>query len=325
MEYPKRPEQHIIEDKSFKILSNALPNDWLIREATKKDYGIDIYIEICQNGSLTGNMFVAQLKGTKYIKIHHNSNEDYVSCSGIKNSTLNYWYSLPIPVIMFYIDITTDDIYFENIKKFIRQNYNDFLQKKLHTIKMPIIQKFNKSDDLKYNIVLNGAFILMTYLIEIRRERFEFLVNDFFANFDNRLELLVEHDNRDCFLPIEQNEPDYIAIFNTHISLTFLCDYLGINHCIPSLREILESGKNMFCGKDFYGEFYEQQIADFAQKAFPIMREVANKLHNLFSHKERYYWENNNGLLMSLIRSNFFNKSLKKYDFMFKNSPINKA
>lgn len=46
MKYPERIDKHITESSSYKIFSNAIPDNWIVREVTERDYGIDCYVEI---------------------------------------------------------------------------------------------------------------------------------------------------------------------------------------------------------------------------------------------------------------------------------------
>lgn len=53
--FPKRDNNHIIETFSYKVFSNSLPNQWIIRDLTKRDYGTDVLIEyVTDSGDVTG-------------------------------------------------------------------------------------------------------------------------------------------------------------------------------------------------------------------------------------------------------------------------------
>ena len=97
MKLPKRPEQHIVESDSLTVLRNQLPREWVIRELSERDYGVDLYVEIVgANKFLSGNMVAIQLKGTKKVTFKNGR----FSFGGIKRETLNYWQSLPVPVFL---------------------------------------------------------------------------------------------------------------------------------------------------------------------------------------------------------------------------------
>jgi len=290
MQFPQRPKSHVIEDISFQIFSEALPDDWIIREVTKKDYGIDCYIEICEENCLKGKLFVAQLKSSENIVMHGNGDKKYVSCSGINPATMNYWYYLPMPVFLFFVNIITKDIFFQDIKRFIRKNFHDFIEEKLSTIKIPLNQKFEPIDVQQNNKILNGINLFILYHKEFYRSKFEFMVNDFISNLEHRLNVLAEHDHRDCFMPIEAGEPDYIELINTYKSMEFLCNYLNIRWKLKSLSDIIKEGKDMFGGDYFDYELYEKQISEMGAALFPKFREVAERLNSLILDKEEDYW-----------------------------------
>jgi hypothetical protein len=64
MEYPKRVNKHITESSSFKIFSRNIPDSWIVREVTERDYGIDLYIELAtKDNRVTGELISIQLKG----------------------------------------------------------------------------------------------------------------------------------------------------------------------------------------------------------------------------------------------------------------------
>jgi hypothetical protein len=98
MEYPKRVSQHISESSSFKLISSLVPKEWIIRELTERDYGIDLYIEIVnEDGCVTGDLVALQVKSENIVNF---SNESSYTYSGIKRTTINYWLGLPVPVFL---------------------------------------------------------------------------------------------------------------------------------------------------------------------------------------------------------------------------------
>lgn len=291
MQFPQRPKSHVIEDVSFQIFSEALPDDWIIREVTKKDYGVDCYIEICEESCLKGKLFIAQLKSSENIVIHGCGNEKYVSCSGINPATMNYWYNLPMPVFLFFVNIITKDIFFQDIKRFIRKNFYDFIKEELSTVKIPLDQKFMPINVEQNNNILNGIILKLLYHKEFDRSKFEFMVNDFISNLEHRLNVLAEHDHRDCFMAIEAGEPDYIELINTYNSMEFLCNYLNIEWKLKSLPDIIKEGKEMFGGDYFDYELYEKQMSEMGAALFPKFKKIAEKLNSMILDKEKDYWQ----------------------------------
>ena len=62
---PKRPKEHILEDKSRDYIKRILPPDWNVE--TVNDYGIDLHVELVIDNQVTGAHFLMQLKGKNKI------------------------------------------------------------------------------------------------------------------------------------------------------------------------------------------------------------------------------------------------------------------
>lgn len=46
LKYPKRDPNHIRETAGYKISNSNIPSEWMIIDATERDYGMDCYIEL---------------------------------------------------------------------------------------------------------------------------------------------------------------------------------------------------------------------------------------------------------------------------------------
>jgi hypothetical protein len=145
MEYPKRAKQHISESASFNLFNLVIPNNWIARELTEKDYGIDCYLEIINDqDEITGELTLIQLKSVLY-GIPWTKN-DYYTLTKIKVSTTNYWKNLAVPVFVFLTDIENKKVYFKSVDKEIRINYQNYLQQ----------QKFNYHINILKNVTENS-------------------------------------------------------------------------------------------------------------------------------------------------------------------------
>lgn len=114
MDFPKRIQQHKSQSDSFAILLYRLKDLGIFRNATENDYGIDFEIEMVNGDQLTGNYLKAQVKSALNINIR----QDGIPTVGkIKQSTLAYWAELSFRshVIVFAVDLTTEEIYFTNL------------------------------------------------------------------------------------------------------------------------------------------------------------------------------------------------------------------
>jgi hypothetical protein len=92
-----RTYQHIIDTKAVKQTLNSIPDHWVIRELTERDYGIDLMVEIFSESGqdkhghsyydVTGRVCYFQVKGTNS-KLTINRN-DTVSFNLEKKALLN--------------------------------------------------------------------------------------------------------------------------------------------------------------------------------------------------------------------------------------------
>lgn len=123
-----RTVQHIIDTRSIKRVLNILPDHWVIRELTERDYGIDLLIEIFEKNDVknnghdtfrsTGAIFHAQVKGTGLaLKI----NNEKIAYSLNKGSLL-YTERFSTPFLLFRVDVSSDKSpsYFLWIQRYVR-------------------------------------------------------------------------------------------------------------------------------------------------------------------------------------------------------------
>ena len=126
MKLPNRPASHITEAQSWRLLQSLAPTNWIVREVSERDYGIDAYIEfVSTNGDVTGELFCAQLKAVQQLTWHQSERKNLTSRSpSIKTSTAAYWHQLPTPVFLFVADLAEENIYFSLVQDYIRKNFN---------------------------------------------------------------------------------------------------------------------------------------------------------------------------------------------------------
>ncbi len=101
---PERPVQRDIEAGSLRAFESSLPADWE-SDPRRRDFGIDLDVEIFSEGHATGLMFGVQVKGTGHL-----SSRPSVR---IKWTTWNYWSSQSDPVLVVFWDMETDRLWWE--------------------------------------------------------------------------------------------------------------------------------------------------------------------------------------------------------------------
>lgn len=69
MDYPERGKTHHVEAESRRIFEQVRPENWIVRQTTERDYGIDAYVElVTRKDEISGEIFFVQLKETKAIE-----------------------------------------------------------------------------------------------------------------------------------------------------------------------------------------------------------------------------------------------------------------
>lgn len=292
MKLPKRIEQHVIETASYKIFELIIPNEWVIREVTERDYGIDCYIEICEKGYMTGKMVSIQLKGTK--KIELTKNEEFITYYNVGTSTLNYWNNFPVPVILLYIDINRNEVFYLNIKEYLRENYLDFINETLNHLNIPTSQKIST-----YNV---AEVINSIYIKEITRQEVELLISSFLISLSLNIEKITAHICRDPFLGLdfyEDEGEDLVLLSNFYKQCNYFANLFKIPWAVNSYKEIVSNGKKKY--GDYY-DFYEGEIAIVIQQGIPILLRIIDEIKKLIQVEESF-WEIKNPLLLKYIEN----------------------
>ena len=146
-----RTETHITETRSIKKLLNVLPDAWVVRELTERDYGTDLVVEVFglshDNAGYypTGATLNIQVKGTTKELCTLKKND--VISFNLSVSFLKYALKFPVPFILVVVDLTkpnTDGIYFLWLQRYVfdvldeeRQDWREFTQDTI-TVRIPI-------------------------------------------------------------------------------------------------------------------------------------------------------------------------------------------
>lgn len=274
MKLPERPNQHITETSSFKIFSNTIPDSWIIREITERDYGIDCYIELVNaKNQVTGELISIQLKGLEGI---HWTKENYYTLSGINISTTNYWYKFPTPVFIFLVDIQTREAFYCPVKSSIRKNFLKFAKQESFTYR---IEKNNKIE------TSNLEAFLITYFKEKQLDALENNITTFVSHYQHYVEFIENNIGRDCFLGVEENRILYLK--HVYDNIRFLCNYFDLKWDIKPLIEYFKISQERF-GKDY--EIYEQQIDEIATELDKLIIPVLLELREHITENYKEYW-----------------------------------
>lgn len=154
----KRPEQHVMEDESEAVLGSLLPREWITRRLPK-DYGVDLEVELVDQGVVTGNRIWIQMKSVKHTRrasVSYHVGDQFPELATDSAGNLNVEYVLypmltkeleyslhcPFPLLFFLADLHLREVYWlplqdEVIANLSQINHN-WGRQKTATLRIPL-------------------------------------------------------------------------------------------------------------------------------------------------------------------------------------------
>jgi hypothetical protein len=116
---PKRIENHRIDTLAVRRLMSVLNEDWIIRDLSERDYGIDLMVEYFEGEVPTGKTAFFQIKGKRDpIRV---SRDGFVTFYDFPVKTLLYAEHFPEPFFLMHLSIVKDQpIYYLWLQKYIQ-------------------------------------------------------------------------------------------------------------------------------------------------------------------------------------------------------------
>ncbi|MCI0489836.1 MAG: DUF4365 domain-containing protein [Blastocatellia bacterium] len=97
LQYPIRPQSHILETQSERYFANSLPRNWIC-DKPPNDYGVDLRVDIFEGSRATGLELLVQLKSSR------NASEGISEKVRLKVPTYNYlWDKLQVVILVKYV------------------------------------------------------------------------------------------------------------------------------------------------------------------------------------------------------------------------------
>lgn len=293
--FPQRPDSHTTESESADLFKSVLPKEWVVRKPSEIDYGVDYYVEVCVNHSLMGQLFAVQLKGSA--SPQYDMSGAYVSYYGLKPSTINYWYNLPVPVLLVIVDTVSKDCFYCNIKQYIRENFEEISMETLTTIKIPVAQKLEANTS-------NGV-LTSFYQKEHDRQTLEFHIINFMSSIPHKVELLQNHNGMDAFLPIEGD--DEIEIVLLVKELMFLASCFGIVWSCDSLEDVIRRGQSRWGDTSL---LYEYEMTLYGKQLILMMQTIAKIIQKQVVETEKDYWRRKEYFFFTKVRNTDYQKEV---------------
>lgn len=112
-----RPVSHEIDTAACRIVPNAFPRTWVNRDIGGRDYGIDMAIEIFDQGRATGKMLLLQIKGTERDIEALNSIDFDVPVNTLKYSEL---FIVPFLLVICPVNSSPECFYYIWLQEYIK-------------------------------------------------------------------------------------------------------------------------------------------------------------------------------------------------------------
>jgi hypothetical protein len=291
-----------METDSWRLLQSLAPKEWIVREVSERDYGIDAYIElVSKGGQITGELMSAQLKGVQQIKWKSSQDRFRAARSPcVKTTTAAYWLGLPVPVFLFVADLTARNIYFVAAKEEIRRQFDQLESQ--DTISFKLVDEANLKS--------KGGLELLRWLYARERlhEQFSFhitnLINQVrvFGNF------IRDNQNRDVFLEVEaERHLQFKALYE---SCRMASLYLENEWTIEPLSELYKKDWDQW--KDPSTYLHEKTLDYGLQKIEALFPTLVRKALKLVSEAQASYWLRKDPIFFSLCSSGELIWTLKR-------------
>ena len=274
VQLPTRDAKHVTETSSYKIFSRNIPDHWIIREVSERDYGIDCYIELVNNqNQVTGELISVQLKGKQKIKWTKN---DYFTFSGINISTTNYWMKFPTPVFICLVDLETEEVFYSSVKESVRKNFYSYIKQDTFSYKI------YKKDKLEVSTLENFIF---SYFSDKHWKNLDININTFLTKYARYTDFIKENPGRDCFMGVDIDRVLYLKVFYENIR--FLCLHFQIEWKLKSISDYFSESQKSFGDAYYIHEYY---IDEIVTKLGELLPPVSLKIKDHITNIESEYW-----------------------------------
>lgn len=284
MEYPKRSSSHIKETASWKIFSSKVPDEWIIREVTERDYGIDSYVEIVSpNGDVRGDLCSVQLKSSSSINwtTLPDSENKIAKFAGLKKSTVNYWMGLPIPVFLIWAVVDCGKAFFSPIKEQTRKKYSKYLDPNIKTFSFDFIDEYELGSDI------GNLIFIAQYLKEKEFNNLEHYLRGLFIHQEQYYDFILSNQGRDPFLEVEYDRQ--LMLIHIYKLCFFLADYFRIEWKVADINEVYKEDKKVWKHNSYF-LLHELSLDKILKGLEPVFKNIVKQASKYISEIYGDYW-----------------------------------
>jgi hypothetical protein len=288
LRFPERSETHVTEAASWRLLQTLAPKEWIVREVSERDYGIDAYIElVTRSGEVTGQLISAQLKGTQNIewKLSENGRR-FAKSPSVKTTTAAYWLGLPVPVFLFVAGLSDGDVYFVDVKEPIRNQFDKLGSQ--DTIGFRLWEEISLKN--------NSKLLPLLCAREKLHEQFSFHIANLISQIDVFADFIGANQNRDSFMEVEPERHLQFRALYESCRMTSL--YLNNEWTVPLLDELYRRDQKEW--KDDYVYLHEKTLDYALQKIEKLFPALVRRALALVSEKQASYWQDKDPVFFDL-------------------------
>jgi len=279
--FPQRHPNHILESASWKLLHAAIPPQWILREISERDYGIDAYLElVASDGLITGDLVSLQLKG----KANLDWKDGLFAFAGTRKETINYWMNLAVPVFLCVADGETGRVWFIGVKDHVRRVHHTFLGQTTLTFPIRAECTFNTPEGLKQ--------FLRAYERERQQQRFAFDLMSLLSNCSHYAEFCEDRSHRDGHLPLEPH--NLLTFAHLHGIARTVATHLGLEWSLKSMSDLQKEDRAWKGGQRY---LHEGTVLVFVREFAPKLADIIEAARNHVAVEYADYWRATNPLL----------------------------
>lgn len=268
-----RTYQHIIDTKAVKLTLNSIPDHWVVRDLTERDYGIDLMIEIFaedgydsnnhKNYNATGRICYLQVKGTNSeLKLTKNT----VSFKVEKKALLYVErFATPFLLIRTYTNENENKVFFLWMQRYII----DVLDEK--------DADWRVSNQTYFNVRIPKSNLLPTNAEKVEKIAGKIKYLEEFAEFYERFNLIhTEYKYR--FINGAFDDELFEYVIKQLKRIKNLTTLLSLNHCQVGVLDI--ENLIIFLQDIKIGKIFPKTIEDFPD---PLMFNLDLLMNDNFS------------------------------------------
>src|SRR5450830_739259 len=280
MDLPKRADTHITDSAAWRILQSSVPDEWILRETTGRDYGIDAYLELVNaKNEVTGDLIAIQLKGKNSIEWKDEGEVKTSLFSGIKTSTVNYWVNLPMPAFLFVADVKENQVYFCEVKAQVRKRYDEFLKQETFSFKL------RKPLDLVTPV--GQVMLIALHNREKFRQKFEHELVELITHAESYCDFIYANMGRDPFMEVDDDRRLKLVRLTSCCEL--LAAYFGVKWTVMSLSAAYAEDRRTW-DHNYAEVMHEYTLSKMLAQVVPICAELLERAIEVVCKSEATYW-----------------------------------